>query len=198
MLTRFAKMLSSFFISKALIQEEEREVYDYCFEIMLSTVLNLMVVLFISIITHTIIPTIFYIVSFMIVRKTAGGYHAESHLACLAILVLSYVSFLVLLHILPHTWLKIASIVFVFISGVLVFFLSPIEDHNKPLTEEETKKFKKKSRITILLLSLLTVALIALLSNEQIPFSLASGMFTVSISLIAGKIKNYKINFSRA
>ena len=78
------------------------------------------------------------------------------------------------------------------------FFLSPIEDHNKLLTEEETKEFKKKSRITILLLSLLTVVLIALLSNEQIPFSLASGMFTVSISLIAGKIKNYKINFSRA
>lgn len=48
MLARFSKMLSSFFISKKLIEEDEREVYDYCFEIMLSTILNFLVVLVIS------------------------------------------------------------------------------------------------------------------------------------------------------
>ena len=193
MLARFSKMLSSFFISKKLIEENEQEVYDYCFEIMLSTILNFIVVLVISLITHTIIPTIFYIVSFMIVRGTAGGYHAESHLSCLVILVLSYGSFLVLLNILPNMWLKIVSFIFIFIAVVLVFILSPIEDHNKPLTEQETKKFKKKIRAVILLLSLLTIVLSILFSNAQFAFSFASGMEIVAVSLIAGKIKNNRI-----
>lgn len=193
MLARFAKMLSSFFISKKLIEEDNRNVYDYCFEIMLSTILNFMVILAIALITHTIIQTVFYIVSFMIVRGTAGGYHAESHLSCLVILVLSYGSFLVLLHILPNTWMKIVSLVFAFISIVLVFILSPIEDHNKSLTEQEIKKFKRKSRTVILLLSFLTIALSVFISNAQFSFSLASGMVTVAISLLAGKIKNNRI-----
>lgn len=193
MVTRFAKMLSSFFISKNLIEEDDQEVYDYCLEIMLSTILNFLVVLVISLITHTIIPTIFYIVSFMIVRGTAGGYHAESHLSCLAILVFSYGSFLALLNIFPNMWLKIISLIFVFLAVVLVFILSPIEDHNKPLTEQETKKFKKKSRTVILLLSLLTIVLSVLFPNAHFSFSFASGMATVAISLVAGKIKNDRI-----
>ena len=193
MLARFSKMLSSFFISKTLIKEDEREVYDYCFEIMLSTIINFLVVFVISLITHTIIQTVLYIVSFMIVRGTAGGYHAENHLSCLVILVLSYGSFLALLNILPNMWLKIISLIFIFISVVLVFILSPIEDHNKPLTEQESKKYKKKSIIVILLLSFLTLVLSVLLSNAQFAFSFSSGMVTVAISLIAGKIKNNRI-----
>ncbi len=142
-----------FFISKKLIKEDKRDVYDYCFEIMLSNILNFLVILVISLITHTITQTMFYIVSFMLVRETAGGYHAESHISCLAILVLSYCSFLTLLHILPNAWMKIVSLFFILLSIILVFILSPIEDHNKTLTEQEIKKFKKKSRVIILLLS---------------------------------------------
>lgn len=40
MLTYIAKRLSSFFIGKNFISEEDREIYDYCFEVMITTVIK--------------------------------------------------------------------------------------------------------------------------------------------------------------
>lgn len=197
MLARFSKMLSSFFISREIIKEDERDIYDYSFEIMFSTIINFLVVFVISLITHTILYTCFYIVSFMIVRGTAGGYHAKNHLTCLMILVLCYGSFLILLKILPSFWMTIVLSLFVSVSCVLVFIFSPVEDHNKPLNQQEKIKFKKKSRIVILLLSFFSIVLSLLLPDVRFVFSISSGMVTVAISLVAGKVKNDKIKLKK-
>lgn len=89
MLTKLAQRISLFFISKGTIREDERQIYDYCFEIMLSTILNFCSVIVIAIITKTVFFTLCFIVGFMIIRATAGGYHAETHMACLLILIVS-------------------------------------------------------------------------------------------------------------
>ena len=49
LLSKLSKKMSSYFIKRGDISEKEREVYDYYFEIMLSTVLNALFTISISI-----------------------------------------------------------------------------------------------------------------------------------------------------
>lgn len=82
MLTFMAQRLSSFFILKKIIKEEERAVYDYCFEVFLSTVINFMAIVILAFASRTVIPTIFFLVGFIGLRVTAGGFHAETPIGC--------------------------------------------------------------------------------------------------------------------
>lgn len=66
MLTHMAQELSSFFISKAIIKEEEREVYDYCFEIFLATIINFFSIITLAFISKTVLPTICFIAGFIL------------------------------------------------------------------------------------------------------------------------------------
>ena len=81
MLTRMAQGLSSFFISRNIIKEEDKLVYDYSFEILLSTVINLLAVIVLAYICKVVVPTIFFLLGFIAIRTTAGGFHAETVMA---------------------------------------------------------------------------------------------------------------------
>ena len=190
MLVHLARRISSFFISKGTIKEEERQIYDYCFEIMLSTILNFCSVMVIAIITKTVFFTLCFIVGFMIIRATAGGYHAETHMACFMILIVSYAIYLIILQSLSNDIISILTIVICIVSVLLISFLAPVEDHNKPLTKAEIKEFKKKSYLAMLSLVIVSILLILCMGNKKWGFSFAAGMFIVSMSLIAGTLKN--------
>ena len=51
MLASQAKRISSFCISNGVISEQDREKYDYCYEILLSSVLNIFSVVMIGLVT---------------------------------------------------------------------------------------------------------------------------------------------------
>lgn len=58
MLSSFAKRLSCFFVPNA--SPEDRKVYSYSFEILLSTIANLVALCFIAVVTHTFRETVFF------------------------------------------------------------------------------------------------------------------------------------------
>lgn len=57
MLTKIAQSMSSFFIRSNTISAEDRVVYDYCFEILLSTILNLALIAVIAIFNKALLLT---------------------------------------------------------------------------------------------------------------------------------------------
>jgi len=80
----------------------------------------------------------------MIIRATAGGYHAEIQVVCFVILIVSHVIYLALLLNLSNDKISVFTIVICVVSVLLIIFLAPVEDHNKPLTKAEVKESKKK------------------------------------------------------
>lgn len=189
MLTRIAQGLSSFFISRKIIKEEERLVYDYSFEIFLSTIFNFLAVAVLAFVSRTIIPTIWFLVGFIAVRSTAGGFHAETHIGCFLIMLFSYVTYLLLILMLSNSALSIITVLFCISSWMLIFILSPVEDYNKPFSKEEHKKFKIVSNTTVVIASIVAFLFI-FLEKEKWGFSIAAGICVVSLSLIAGTVKN--------
>lgn len=80
-ITFLGKSISHFY-AKKVIAEQEVEVYQYGFEILISTTLGLLITMAIGIVLNMFFVSILYYVIFVMVRQWTGGYHADSYLKC--------------------------------------------------------------------------------------------------------------------
>ena len=190
MIARLAKNISSFFVTNNIIKSEDKEVYDYSLEIMLSTILNGLVVLLIAILTRSFLLSIVYLVGFLPLRGMAGGYHAKTHFRCMLVLLFTYSAFLLVIKFIPQNAVVYSLAVSVLLSFLLIFILAPVEDKNKPLSEKEVKKLKKKSRVAVAVYTVAIVVIFLLLPNKLYALALSLGVLSVALSLFASVIKN--------
>jgi len=190
LITRLCRKVSSFFIVHGIIANNDREVYEYSFEILLSTALSFLVIFIIAIASDTFVYTALYFVAFIPLRLIAGGYHAKNHFRCFLILMFTYVAFLLLLSFLPVAFLALSTTFAMTISIILVFLIAPSEDTNKPISNDERVGFRKKSRVTIICYVAAICILLFFVFDARFAFSIALGNLTVALSLIVNKVKN--------
>jgi len=183
-----SKNISSFFIKREIIPYEDFEVYAYSFEIVISSALSFVTLAIIAILSGTVHYTALFLLGFIPLRLVAGGYHAKSHFRCFFILIVSYSVFLLLLYWIPDG-IFLPVIIMAAVSIVLVFVFAPCPDSNKPVTMQEELLFKKLSRITVICCTAAICVLSVFIASKNIGFSLASGVFTASVSLLASRIK---------
>ena len=193
MIVRMSKKVSSFFIDKKIISCEDREVYEYSFEILFSSFLSIAAVMIMALLSKTIIFTTLYMIGFIPLRLIAGGYHAKNHFRCFIILMCTYSAFLLLITFLPHDYLIFGIILTAATSVALTYLFAPSEDKNKPVSNNEKIGFKKKSRISITIYIALACLLAIIVSDMKFAFSLTLGNLTVAVSLLANYIKCKKI-----
>lgn len=77
--------------------DEDTEIYEFGFELLLADLLNFSVILLIGGIAHQLWPTVLYILIFIGLRSVGGGYHAKTHLRCHIGTIGVYILFLLLL-----------------------------------------------------------------------------------------------------
>jgi accessory gene regulator B len=176
--------MASKFIAIGVIKEEDRAIYDYSFQLLLSDILNVTALVILSVIANKIFETILYMVAFMYLRSIAGGYHAPTHFKCLLTMLFAYTFFLVTLFMLPPQYFLLLTICSFVISTVVVFILAPVAHANKPLNTKERLSLAKKSRLTVIIYVVATVACNALFQSSWPGLSVGVSMFSVSISMI--------------
>jgi accessory gene regulator B len=192
-----SKNISSFFILQGTIDEEDREVYEYSFEVFFSTILSFATLFVIALISRKMIYTSFFLVGFIPIRLVAGGFHAKNHFRCFLILVVVYSIFLLSLAIVPIKSMITIILLCISVSILLVFILAPSKDKNKHVSQEKTTHLKKRSRIMIIIYFALIALLVVFIPDIKISFSITMGTFSVSISLLANYIKNGSNNTNR-
>ena len=189
MLASQAKRISSFCISNGVISEQDREKYDYCYEILLSSVLNIFSVVMIGLVTGFLAQAVCFMLVFALLKNTVGGYHADSHLACFAGTVGTFLLYRFLAFVIPAGTLPAVAALFAVFAGITVFLLAPVGTKNKPLSSRQKSQLKEDSRLFILFLCMLVLFLLLQDISPQWAFSVSSAITAVSASLIAGKIK---------
>ena len=186
MLASQAKRISSFCISNGIIVEQDREKYDYCYEIMLSTLLNFAAVLLIGLCTGFLAQTVCFMLVFAVLKSNAGGYHAESHLICFAETVGTFLLYRLLAAVIPAGILPYVSIVLIAFAIVTVFILAPVGTGNKPIGRRQSGQLKRDCCLIILFLGA-AVFFLLFFSAAQWAFSISFAVAAVSVSLIIGK-----------
>ena len=181
-----AKKVSSFYISKGMIPEKDREIYDYCFEVLISTASTTAVILGISIAAGAVLRTLSYMTVFGMLKSSVGGYHARTHTGCLVRSVGVYAVYLVLSLLLPAGVMKMLTVLLTGFAAATVFRLAPVGTENKPLGQAQTIRLRKQSRLLILALTAVNLILLAAGADPQFAFAMSSGMTIVAGSLIVG------------
>lgn len=171
--------------------EDEKEVVVYGLEIMLSTLVNVFVMLLIGIISHNLFATVIYLLCFCNIRVVAGGFHANTHLSCLLCLTFTY---LFIVGINPYITVKYntALIVIAVISYVVTLWMAPILNGKRTFSTEEIQSAKKKTRLILFIELLVTVGLY-LINFELYKFAIYA-MITEGVFGIMGKIKYWDLN----
>ena len=185
-----AKKITSFFIKNQIITSENAEEYEYSFEVLLSTVLNFVAVLSVSVCSNTLIETLFYLLGFLSLRIVSGGYHAGSHLKCSATVIVSHIAVITVLRFLPEMFVEYVIVICMLSSFISVFCLAPVEDRNNPIEYEKAVRFKNQSRTIFLLLLVLCAIIYVFLNEKNYALALALGVLQLGISLLFGTMKN--------
>lgn len=108
----------------------------------MSSVIGIMVLMMISITRGTAFAWLSYLLGFIPVRITGGGYHAKTHFTC----ILSF-SLLFLIFLLSSSFIDIQSITYIFLSLttlIISLAVAPVEAINKPLSNERRSKNRKR------------------------------------------------------
>lgn len=142
-----SKQLTASLINEKIIYSEERELYEYGFQITLANIINSLIVCLIGIVMSAIKEVVVFYFVFVILRNYCGGYHANSYKKCFitfGCICLSCVITGKMLTVLQMPMVLIILAIIQIILGNCIFFLAPMEDQNRKITNAEKGKLKKK------------------------------------------------------
>lgn len=135
-----SEKITAFLINQKIVPDEDKEIYEYGFDLLLADTFNFAGILLIGAITHQLWLTILYILIFVGLRSVCGGYHAKTHLRCHIGTIGAYILFLLLLNMqaLTDNWLLLLG--GDSIAAIPIILFAPIQHKNKPLSEKVRKR----------------------------------------------------------
>lgn len=174
----------------------EADIYSYGIELILSTIINVSFILLVSSIFGCLIESILFMIVFGMLRTTAGGIHAKTHITCLmAYSTVSFILIFICQFIANYNNFMVGIVVIsvIFISVVLVFRYAPVGSENKPLSEQEILEYRKKSRtIVVILASLIMISLLITPQNMYYVSVCSGAMLFEGLTLIPKKNSSVK------
>lgn len=169
-------------VKNGVIQEEDVELYCFGFDTLKTYLCAIVITLGIGLIMNSFWESIIYLISFKLLRTTAGGYHASTYSRCF---VASSIVLVVSLGIVQYNnYFDLWFVAFLIIANIcIVFLLAPLPDDNKPINEKERVYHRKKSRIVVLMESVVVIGMWFLDKGYSITILMAD--VTVTFLLLA-------------
>ncbi len=187
---RALSILCDFLIRQDIIQEGDREVYEYCFAILLMNVLYYLICFLVMIHYHCFLLPIIFTAIFLFLRSYMGGWHAPNMWSCLLFGLLLF-TVAVNLMIYPD----ITEQGKLFFSGFSLLLAGwsvhhfGIQDHpNRRLNSLEKATAQKKCYMLLAILGLLMLCA-TFLGQLDIVFSAALACFASTALLLLAKFQ---------
>lgn len=183
MIAKLSRIIADFFIRQKVVPEEHREVYEYGFELSISSVIGILIILAIGLVSRRFWESIVFYIVFCFTRLFTGGYHAPNHTLC-------KVTFAgALLAVLAADWLlnEIESyywFVLHFYSLIIVCQFAPIENPNKEMTDRQKVKCKVISIVAMAVW--LAVMFLFRYLNSELDHIVALTLFCVANLMLLG------------
>ncbi|MBD5116857.1 MAG: accessory gene regulator B family protein [Ruminococcaceae bacterium] len=182
-ITEFCHIIVNFFIRKNIFPEEQREIYQYGFELWVSSAIGILVVLAIGIISGRFWESIIFYIVFCFTRLFSGGFHAPTYLLC----KLTFASVLIL--VLAFDWLLCDIVdyywyVLYLYSFIIICRFAPVENSNKKLTEHE----KVRSKVICIVEMMMYPFVMLMLNNlnSELYHIVALTLFSVANLMLLG------------
>ncbi len=147
MIAKFAKSTADFFVQKQVISKIDEEIYAYGMELLYSALFNITIAVIIAIARNIIFPMTIFLTIFIILRQYIGGYHAKTHFGCMLITTIVSCCFAILAKFIHEEFEIYTALVATITSVMIILKFSPAEHPNKPLSENEKLRLRKRGSI---------------------------------------------------
>ena len=141
MITKLSRIIADFLICKKIVPEEQREVYEYGFELSISSLIEITVVLSIGLVGGRFWESVVFYIVFCFTLLFTGGFHTPNSLIgkikFAASLLLVLIADWLLQGIENYYWFILH-----FYSLVIVCHFAPIEIPDKDLTKRQKVRCK--------------------------------------------------------
>lgn len=187
MFSNLSVFIADKFVEKHIIISEDREIYQYGFCQLFSILLNIITVIAFGIAFGMILESIIFLLSYMLIRRYAGGFHAKTPIRCY--IYSSVMILLVLLAIKLIINSILISIIIAVTGSVIIFLLSPVEDQNKPLDSTEKLVYRKKTIIYLIFETLVNIIMM-IMNFPMVYKPLCMAVFCIGLLVFLGQLKN--------
>lgn len=192
MINKLSESITKNWMEKDVIESEDYELYHYGLFIVLSEVLFLLFTLLVGAIFNITLPSIVFFVTFSIIRRFAGGFHAKTELHC-QIISLSFLFFSVVTIKYSSKHINDFNVICgVLICMILLILFSPSDTPQKPLSISERKMFKK---ITFFVSIIFFVIIFALLKYniKEYAIAIVCAFLLETVLVILGRMFNNRL-----
>lgn len=186
---RIAKILTDYIIHKGIVDESDRDAYEYGFIITVEVGLFVLFSLFITLYLHMFVEGMIFFIIFVPLRSYAGGLHLEKFHSCF---ILSCLTFSGTLLAVRYIRTPIASsLVLLLVLETIVYVLYPVENANRKVDSEEDQYFRKKLEV-FLFLDFIIAVVCVVWNISSILFLEVVVLGIVVITMMVGKRKKGK------
>lgn len=174
--------ITDFFYSNNIIQEEDKEIYVYGLQLIISTIIGITLILVLGLILKKLFYSIIFLISFIPIRMYSGGYHANSYVKCNLTLISLYLVAMSAVIFTPSVYVIRISVIMAIITIYIILKYAPVDNENKRLTENRKKGNKKITVFILFAFCLIGVVMYKI--NIQLFYTIIVTMFLVSILII--------------
>ena len=181
---------------RGLLQDEDREIIAYGLFSFIFNAYCLVLCIIIGLLLSIAVESAVFFCSFLFIRRYAGGYHAKKEWMCLILSTLGIFLSLLTVHYTKHyVWLKTICIILSLISGIWICLFSSLEAENKPLSQDEKRKYKNFSIIRVSI-AIITIILFAGLKIYLVSAPITSALIYEGVLIIGGCLHMSRNNFN--
>lgn len=190
MSSNISNMLTNYIIKNGNIEEEDRDIYEYGFHSAIAMISNTVTFFLICYIFNMFLEGIVFGILFVMLRGYAGGVHLSSNIKCF---ILSSMVLIGTLSLIKYTTTdRTLMFVLTALASLVINFLSPVQDKNKPLDKVERNEYKKRTRI-ILKLDIFLFIILFLSNHAKFAYIVSILLVEMAIFMVLGTIKNKMI-----
>lgn len=148
-MTKIAAKISSFLCARGVVEEEEKELYTYGYEIILENIGKTILLLIAGGIIHKFVATCIFVVGFVSLRSSCGGYHAKKAWQCDILTVLLWG---IVICATPVVRMIVSEqsvflLLIVLVSELIIIHYAPVEHKNNRLTKEKREKNRRQALV---------------------------------------------------
>lgn len=189
MYKKLAQRISNKFIQMNLIEESKKDIYIYGFEYIISNIVYLAIFFALCILTKTVLTSLCFWLGIFLLRKIAGGHHAETYISCHILFAANHILFILLKYSFPEEHYLISIITALLITIVSIFSCAPVDHKNKPFIKTEYKRYKILSySYGMILVILCSLIYLKVIPASKFFFAYTFGTFSATLSLLYAKL----------
>lgn len=188
MIAELSSQVVAALLNYKIISYEQKDIYQYGFEIMISSLITFFIVFVCGYVFNCIIPALVYFILFVMLRSICGGYHASNYFNCNIVFLFVTIGVIVSYKYIHIEEFSELHYFICMLSLICTVVYSPIENENKPLTVAQKTKFRVLGTVMVLMISSAsTVFKIKLVSSYSILMDMT--LLVVSIFMLVAKLK---------